>query len=303
MRVLSTRELVDALVCPACRTGALRATASDIACTSCARHFAIEDGVASFNLAEELSTTNRNEIAANAITDDHKAQAMLAKEEWHPILTDQMKWVIEVVDRMLPDRDSLYALGVGTGFELQLLLRRRAFARVFASDISPSAIALVARALAEYPGELGLFASEFGRCPVPKRAATCGLVFQALHHANDAHGALEKLLDHNFDDLVLVEPVTHRVLRVLARFELVQRVEYSGTRPDWLDLTRVTALAASRGYAVRSQTWWEVPPYFFHPLATRPRMSRAVARVFDGVSRATNTIRFGSMAAIHLTRA
>ncbi|MBA3499387.1 MAG: hypothetical protein H0T65_03385 [Deltaproteobacteria bacterium] len=174
---------------------------------------------------------------------------------------------------------------------------------MFASDISPGATALIARALETYDGELGLFASEFGRCPVPKRAGNIGLVFQALHHAPDAHAALATLLDHNFDDLVVVEPVTNPPLGVLAKFDLAQRVEYSGTRPDWLHLGRVKELATTRGYKVASQTWWEIPPYFAKPwLHERPWATRSFGGMFDAVSRVTNVMRFGSMAAIHLER-
>src|SRR5262249_34050795 len=160
---------------------------------------------------EHLDETNRREIAGNSF-DGELAERILDKEGWSPLATHQMNWVVDMVERMLPAGRDLFALGAGTGFELTLLLRRREFERVFASDSAPAAPALIARALREYPGTLGLFASEFNRCPVEKRPGSLGLVFQALHHAADAHAALATLLDHNFDDLVIVEPVTNRFL-------------------------------------------------------------------------------------------
>jgi hypothetical protein len=209
----------------------------------------------------------------------------------------------DLVDRMLPQARTLTALGAGHGFDLLLLLRRRSFERVFASDISSAATSMIDRALAQFPGELGLFASEFGRCPVPKRPGSVGLVFQALHHAPDAHAALATLLDHNFDDLVVVEPCTNPPLGVLAKLDLVQRVEYTGTRPDWISIPRVEAIAQERGYAIAAQTWWEIPPYFVHWLRNLPKLWGPTYSFFDVVSRATNVIKFGSMAAVHLTRA
>jgi hypothetical protein len=203
---------------------------------------------------------------------------------------------------MLPTGADLYTLGAGGGFDLRLLLRRRSFERVFASDISPAATSLIARALAEYPGRLGLFASEFSRCPVPKREGSIGLVFQALHHAPDSHAALATLLDHNFDDLLIVEPCTNPPLAALARFDLVQRVEYTGTRPDWLSIPRVRSIAEDRGYQITSQTWWEMPPYVVHWLRNQPRLWRPCFHTFDAVSRLTNAIKFGSMAALRITR-
>lgn len=304
MNLLSHPDLLPALVCPMCRGGSLAATSDGAVCERCGQTYGEEAGVLSFLVADQLSDTNRTEIKGNTFPESY-VERMLEKEEWNPLLTEQMRWVVSVVDDMIPTgRDRLYALGAGTGFDLRLLLRRRSFPEVYASDISPAATALIARSLADYPGKLGLFASEFGRCPVQKREGHAGLVFQALHHAPDAHLALETLLEHNFDDLVIVEPLTNKLFGVLARFDLVQRVEYSGTRPDWLDMRRIAEIAARRDYRIASHTWWEVPPYFAPPwLVNRPAAWRTVYRFFDGVSRTTNLLRLGSMAAIHFERA
>jgi hypothetical protein len=302
MKLMSKEELAGALVCPLCRGGALRAVTNGLQCTACSRSYReTERGIISFLIDEELSETNLNEIKGNTF-DAAWEEKLLDKENWHPILTQQMQWAVEVVERMLPRSSELYALGAGHGFDLRMLLRRRAFERVFASDISPAATSMLGRALQEFDGALGVFVSEFGRCPVPKRPGSLGLVFQALHHAPDAHEALAALLDHNFDDLMIVEPCTNPPLGVLARFDLVQRVEYTGTRPDWISLPRVRSLAKERGYRIASQTWWEIPPYVAHWLRDRPTFWGPCNQMFEAVSRATNLIKFGSMAAVHLKR-
>jgi uncharacterized protein YbaR (Trm112 family) len=301
MQAMSLDQLAAALACPMCRGGTLREDEGGLACERCARRYATEHGVVSFLAHEELTPTNLGEIAGNTFA-DHYVETMLEKESWSPLLTRQMAWVVEIVDRMLPPgQPDLYALGAGTGFDLRLLLRRRRFARVFASDISPAATAVIPRALADYPGELGLFASEFRRCPVVKRPGAAGLVFQALHHAPDAHAALSTLLDYNFDHLVIVEPLTNAPLKLAARFDLVQRVEYTGTRPDWMHLPRIERIAAERGYRIESRTWWEIPPYFAR-VDKQPRAARSLFWLFDVASRATNLARFGSMGAIRFTR-
>jgi hypothetical protein len=303
MEVLTLDDLTRALVCPMCRGGELAVTAGGASCTRCKQQYGTDCGVLSFLVAGELSETNQNEIKANTFEDPGLVDRMLHKDDWHSLLSQQMHKTIDLVDEMLPRSGDLFVLGAGTGYDLQLLLKRRSFERVFASDIAPAATALIARALDDYPGKLGLFASEFGRCPVAKRAGSSGLVFQALHHAPDAHAALAALLDHNFDDLVIVEPVTNPPLGVLAKFDLVQRVEYSGTRPDWLHLGRVNELAKARGYQLSSQTWWEIPPYFARPWFEKHALARRTfAELVDAVSRVTNLVRFGSMAAIRLER-
>jgi hypothetical protein len=302
MKLMSKQELAAALVCPLCRGGALQVVTGGLQCVGCSRSYLESDrGVISFLIDEQLSETNRNEIKGNTF-DAEWEEKQLDKESWHPVLTQQMEWAVEVVARMLPEAADLYALGTGYGFDLRLLLRRRRFDRVFASDISPAATSFLGRALEEFSGTLGVFASEFERCPVPKRPGSLGLVFQALHHASDAHVALTTLLDHNFDDLMIVEPCTNPPLGVLARFDLVQRVEYTGTRPDWISLPRVRSLAKERGYRIASQTWWEIPPFIAVWLQHRPSFWRPCNQMFEAVSRATNLIKFGSMAAVHLTR-
>jgi uncharacterized protein YbaR (Trm112 family) len=302
MQPMTPSELADALTCPLCRGGRLEIVEGSISCLRCARTYPATDrGIVSFLLDEHLDQTNRNEIKGNTFNQEWE-EKLLHKESWHPLHTRQMRWVAEVVERMLPQARDLYALGAGHGFDLKLILRRRSFERVFASDISPAATSMIGRALAEFPGKLGVFVSEFGRCPVAKSAGGLGLVFQALHHASDAHAALETLLDHSFDDLLVVEPITNPPLGLLARYDLVQRVEYTGTRPDWLSLPRVREIAQSRGYKMALQTWWEIPPYFITLFGRRPLLSASCYHLFDGVSRATNTIKFGSQAAIHLTR-
>lgn len=303
MKLMSREGLAAALVCPSCRGGALRVEDEALVCVTCSRVYGTTDrGIVSFLIDEHLSETNHNEIKGNTFPLEWEDR-YLDKENWHPLATKQMQWAVEVVARTLPEGPDLYALGAGGGFDLRLLLRRRSFERVFASDISPAATSLIERALGEFSGTLGLFASSFENCPVPKRPGALGLVFQALHHAPDAHAALATLLDHNFDNLVIVEPCTNPPLGVLAKLDLVQRVEYTGTRPDWISLPRVESIAKQRGYRIASQTWWEIPPYVVHALRNRPGLWGPCYHIFDVVSRATNAVRFGSMAAIHLTRA
>lgn len=305
MDSMPVEVLAKHLICPMCRDGSLRkseASEKSLICEKCNHLYRDNFNVISFLIEEHLSETNQKEIIGNTFSEED-IEIILKKDEWSDVYTHQMKWVINVVNKMLPPNGDIYALGAGTGFDLKLLLARRSYQHVFASDISPAATSLIARSLAEFPGELGLFASEFGRCPVPKLAGTHGLVFQALHHAVDSHDALAKLLDYNFDDLVIVEPITNMFLKVLARFNLVQRVEYTGVRPDWLSLKRVKQIADERGYAIDIRTWWEIPLYIAPPKLNKyPIVWKFLYQFVDKFSTITNMIQFGSMAAIHFKR-
>ncbi len=79
-------------------------------------------------------------------------------------------------------------------------------------------------------------------------------------------------------------------------FDCAVQIDGDGQHPP-------AELAKTRGYKVASQTWWEIPPYFAKPwLHDRPWATRAFGGMVDAVSRVTNVMRFGSMAAIHLER-
>src|SRR5687768_1952822 len=135
MQLLSLTELAAFLICPLCRGAALRAEQDALACTTCKRRYGTTDrGVVSFLIDEQLVDQHRREIAGNTFPADYE-ERFIHKEDWHPLLTQQMEWAIDVVARMLPAERDLCVLGAGGGFDLRLLLRRRNFERVFASDI------------------------------------------------------------------------------------------------------------------------------------------------------------------------
>ena len=143
MNVLPTRDLVRYLVCPMCRGGALEETTTGARCVQCAQGYTTDHGVLTFLVDGELSATNQQEITANTFDDPYWQDKMVNKEEWSPLLSQQMNKVIELVDELVPPGPNLFVLGAGTGYDLQLLLRRRRFDRVFASDIAPGATALI----------------------------------------------------------------------------------------------------------------------------------------------------------------
>jgi hypothetical protein len=309
MRVLATSDCLGEFVCPACRSEQLQAREDVVACCACGRSFPHRRGVVDYVIADELDATGTREHAANAIElDSGKAvrRKLRKAKNTNPMLLAQMRRSIRAADRLMAaygaDR-TLVSLGSGFGFELPLLLERRAFARVLSSDIAWSATALVPEVTERCHGDLVLFASDFDHVPLAKRDDRIGFVFLALHHAEDPHRTLAGLLDRNFDHLVLVEPLDNWLVEILARLGLARRVEYSGTRPQWLDPRRLREIARERGFDVRIETWWEIPR---DKLPRRMRKSRFAWRplfvVVEGVSWMLRPLAFGSMGAIAFRR-
>jgi hypothetical protein len=309
MRVLATSDCLADFVCPACRSEALRAGEDAVGCDACGRSFPSHRGVVDYVIADELDATGAREYVANAIDLDSAKtvrRRLRKAKRTNPMLLAQMRRSIGAVDRLMagygPDR-TLVSLGSGFGFELPLLLERRRFARVLSSDIAWSSTALVPEVTAGVDGELVLFAADFDHVPLARRADRVGLVFLALHHAEDPHRSLAGLLEHNFDHLVLVEPLNNWLVDVLARLGLARRIEYSGTRPQWLDARRMREIARAQGFEMRIEAWWEIPRNL---LPRRLRKSRFAWRplfvAVEGVSRVLGRFGFGSMAAIGFRR-
>jgi hypothetical protein len=309
MRLLATSECLADFVCPACRSERLTEREDAVACEACGRSFPSHRGVVDFVIAAELDATGAREHVANAIELD-SAKAVRRKlrkaTRTNPMLLAQMRRSIGAIDRLMAGADAdrtLVSLGSGFGFELPLLLARRRFARVYSSDIAWSATALVPEVTQHCDGDLALFAADFDHVPLARRDDRIGLVFLALHHAEDPHASLARLLEHTFDHLVLVEPLNNWLVEILARLGLARRVEYSGTRPQWLDARRMREIARAHGFEMRIETWWEIPR---NVLPRRVRNSTIAWRplfvAVEAISYALRPLRFGSMAAIAFRR-
>jgi len=309
VQLLAPGERTEGLRCPACTSERLRDDVAAVVCERCSRCFPSRRDVIDFVGVDLLDPTSREEHVANAVdlASEKAVRRRIAKGERNPILMAQMGHSVRAAQRLLdwrPHGRSLVSLGSGTGFELRLLLLgRRRFERVYSSDLAWSNTALAPQVLRELDGNLGLFAADFEHCPVRRDTGHVGLVFLALHHAEDPHRALSSLLERNFDQLVIVEPITNWLVELLARAGLARRVEYSGIRPQWLDVRRMRRIARANGCAMRIETWWELPR---DALPDRVRRSagawRAPLALPAAWSRLTAPAHFGSMAAVRFAR-
>lgn len=307
MDALAVGDALEDFACPACASERLVAIGEGVGCEACDRTFPTRGGVIDFVVTERLNATSRREHTANAVDlDSAKAiRRRVRKGAGNPMLMAQMRRSLGAVERLMAgygaDR-TLISLGSGSGFELPLLLERRPFRRVYSSDLAWTSTALVPTVVRSFDGALGLFAADFDHLPIRRRSEHVGFVFLALHHADDPHETLERLLEH-FDTLVLVEPITNRFVEVLARLGLARRMEYSGTRPQWLSVLRLKEIARGHGFVLRVETWWELPRDAVPKRVRRSRHGwRPLVALVEGVSRLTAPARFGSMGAIGFER-
>jgi uncharacterized protein YbaR (Trm112 family) len=311
MYVLPVSELLCFLVCPACFTGRLSMGEDrenpSVACTKCGRDFPRNDSFIDFVMDDHLDETSQRERRFFDVSDEAAVFSTTQKDNWNSLYIGQATHNIDAIVELIRPGDQgrvLCSIGSGAGFELKLLLKRCPFDKVLSSDISPRLPVAVPATLSEFSGKLGVFASEFEHCPVAKEQPTLGLVYQALHHSSDAHRSLVKLLDQNFDELIIVEPVTNWLVEILSLVGLAKRREYSGLDPDWMRISRIRQIGNERGYYMQTRIWWELPPLIAGnaALEKRPTIARAIVQSVRLLSWLTGFVGLGSMAAIRLSK-
>lgn len=286
----------------------LEAHDDSIGCEHCKRHFPIRHGVIDFVLYDQLSESERRELKAMTLTlNPDKLRWFVEKENWDKIQTHfLMRGIRKAANYLVkyarPGK-TLVTLGSGTGFELRALTNILPFDNIISSDISWTAAHVIAMSVKERTGYLGLFATDFDRCPIKRSSNTIGFVFEALHHADNVHGAIENLLTNNFDHLVIVEPTRNWFVNALSHVGLAMRVEYSGLKPDWINLRTVRSIARRRGYRVDVTTWWPFPDSLVPKWFKKSNfLITLLCAGVDGISCITNYFKFGAMSAIHFEK-
>lgn len=130
------------------------------------------------------------------------------------------------------------------------------------------------------------------------------LIYEALHHTGDIHHSIEKLLQNKYKNILFVEPCTNFVIKILAKFNLAQRIEYSGLKPDFVDIKILKKLAKKYNYNLKIRTIWEIPEDFFKVICKKDSPWQTfLLKVIDSISSWGNNFQFGSFAIVSLERA
>lgn len=123
-----------------------------------------------------------------------------------------------------------------------------------------------------------------------------------LDHCDDVHRTIDILLNH-FDNLVIVEPTRNWLMNALDRFGLSMNIEYSGLKPDWIDLRRLRQLAQRRGYSMAASTWWPCPDWAVPALFRRVAfLGLGLCLAVDAISALTGPFKFGAMSIVHFQK-
>jgi len=80
-------------------------------------------------------------------------------------------------------------------------------------------------------------------------------------------------------------------------------IEYSGLKPDWIDLRSVRTIANRQGYRMKVTTWWPFPDSLVPMWVKKSDVfSILLCYAVDSLSCLTNLFHFGGMSAVHMEK-
>ncbi len=309
--VLQPADYLHHLACPHCAAPGLQVDgAGSIRCDGCGSRYPVsEDGIIEFVDPTALSGQVADELQGNTYNlSSERIAAIMAAERvagWRTYYARQRRRSMQQLAQYMQELPvaEIVSLGTGSGREIAYLMDLLPLRTVYCSDLSLTALRMVPERLKDADIQLGLFTSDLGRCPLWSRDVPI-LVVAALHHTEDMHATLERLLAHGYHDVLVVEPTSNALLQLLARRGLAHRVEYSGLHPGRLNHKALRAMAQQHGYRLSLTTLWVFPEDYFRRLNSRGRLSPQVfCAALDAFSMATNTIKLGNFSVAHLQHA
>lgn len=291
--------------CSYCSDSNLEWNGANVACRSCRRVFRFENGILRILDESLLDEETMRELRGNTfdLTEEYISHAA-NKDRWSDYYShfaeQKIARLVTYLDRI--DFSCLFSLGSGTGYEIKCILKKRKLQKVFASDLSCSALSVVPYTLKDAELKVGLFTSDLNECPI-KDSNIPILVYEALHHTRDMHATLEGLMAKHYNNIFLVEPTTNLVIRLFAMKGWSQRREYSGVKPGRLDLRTLHNACRKYSYTASISTLWEFPEDYFRKFR---RSSGLLETLFilsiDFLSTMTNILKFGNMSVVWLQK-
>lgn len=309
IKFIKTSDLSKYFTCPFClvkgRT-TLETISNGLRCRKCQRRFLIRNHILEFIVDKELDSETRRELRGNRIALTKKnIEHYATKDEWssyyNHFVNQKFGYLMSYLNSVR--MKGITSLGSGPGFELKQILKRKQIDTIFSSDLAFSTTRVVPIALKDFDITLCLFTSDINNTPVLSNDSFPVLVYEALHHTGSIHLAIEKLLQKKYKNIFFVEPSTNFVIKILAKFNLAQRIEYSGVKPDFLDIGKLKRLAKKYKYKLKIRTLWDVPEEFIRVVCKKESsLEKILVWLIDLISKVGDKFQFGSFAVVSLER-
>ncbi len=310
--VLKPNDYVHLLRCPCPAEGSLTIASgnTEASCDLCGKRFSIsKDAILEYVDPTTLDFETARELKGNTyeLSDDQIQQTYCKNDGdiWSDSIyySSSHKRIISCLLRYLGtiDCNTIFILGAGRGRDILYLLQFREYDTIFASDISYTALRIIPFRLKDYQLKVGLFTHNLeDECPIGSRDIPI-LIHEVLHHTQDMHAAIGKLLSKGYQDIVFVEPTNNFVIEYLEKLNLARRVEYSGVKPGRLELKLLREMCRHYGYKTSISTMWVFPQDYLRRLI---KGSGVCERIFTwmiiAISVLTNPLNWGNISMVHL---
>ena len=308
-KYLSVSRLPIFFTCPYCSPQLnlkLKASKKELLCPSCRRRYLIKNNIVQFVIDKDLDRETKRELKGNSFSlskknIEHYANKDIWSDYYNHFVNQKFSYLVAFLNSI--PLKGIISLGSGPGFELKEILKRKRINLIFSSDLALSATSVVPTTLNNYNTSLCLFTSDLNFVPIIPNSSLPILIYEALHHTKDIHKTIEGLLQRGYKNILFVEPTTNFVIKILARFNLAQRVEYSGIRPDFLDINRLKKLSKKYEYKLKIRTLWDIPEDFIRVICKKGSpLEPLLLKLIDLISKTGNLFQFGSFAIVSLER-
>lgn len=306
---LKHQKYSNFLTCPFCKIGkssSLKKTSKGFKCKNCKRNYDFKGKVLDFLKSDKLNENSKREIGGNNFAfNKQNIKHYANKDKWSNYYNHYVNRKFSILDLYLDtiDFEVLVSLGSGPGFEIKEILKRRNVTSVLSSDIAINATRVVPFTLKGFDTTIGLFTSDLNFPPILPNETTTVIIYEAVHHTGDMIKSINNLLVKRYKNILLIEPTTNFIVKVLAFFGIAQRTEYSGLKPEFLNLNKLKKIAEKKGYQIDITTLWDIPEDYFRIICKKPGFVQAMLLVFiDMFSDISNLFKFGNFSVILLKR-
>lgn len=309
IKYLSLTNSLNYLTCPYCyytNGTTLKIKGESLVCNICRRKYKQTKKIIEFVQLKNLDKETRRELKGNtfALTKGN-IKHYENKDQWSNYYNHSVEKKMQLLVNFLSQikTSGLISLGSGPGFEIKQILKRKKIKTVFSSDLAFSATSVVPYTLKKFNINLFLFTSDLNLPPIRTDSKFPIVIYEALHHTGDMVATIEKIVKKNYKHILLVEPCTNFLVKILARMGLAERVEYSGLKPEFLDLKKFAKAVNQYDYKVRIKTMWEVPEDYFRVICKKEGLLQTfLVALIDLISAVGNLFKFGNFAIISLER-
>ncbi|NMD00697.1 MAG: hypothetical protein GYA62_13385 [Bacteroidales bacterium] len=299
--------MINYLTCPYCFGKSRLIIKNDqFTCSRCRHRFIYRNHILKFINPEELDNKTAKELKGNTFALNEKNIKHFAnKDNWSKyynfFVNQKINYLLFFLDQI--NYKGVVSLGSGPGFEIKEILKRRRLSLIFSSDLALSATKVVPYTLKNYNGRLCLFTSDLRYPPFIPNANFPIIIYEALHHTGNIHKTINTLLAKGYKDIIIVEPCTNFIIKILAKLGMAQKEEYSGMIPDFLDIKKLKEIASHRKYKLQIKTMWDIPENYIRLFSKEDGiLEKIFMKLIYTFSLITNYFSIGSFAIVYFKK-